>query len=152
MNIHIIAIGDLKEKYLQKACDEYIKRLSRFGHVKITELPEYVGKNGCCPEKEGQEILKHLRDTEYLVALCIEGKQMDSIAFSGALQTAAINGKSCATFIIGGSDGLWDEVKKRASLRLSFSPMTFPHQLMRLILLEQVYRAFKIMSGQTYHK
>ena len=103
-------------------------------------------------EKEGNDILSKISPSQYVIALCVEGKKMSSETFADTVQTLGINGKSDIVFVIGGSLGLDEKVKKRADLKLSFSDMTFPHQLMRVILLEQVYRAFKILANETYHK
>jgi len=102
--------------------------------------------------KEGQQILHHIKEGDYIIALCIEGKQLDSLAFAQMINDLAVSGKSNIVFIIGGSIGLADEVKEKANLKLSFSKMTFPHQLMRVILLEQIYRCFKINANEVYHK
>ena len=147
MNIHIICVGKLKETYFVDACKEYMKRLSRFAKLKITELLDEP-----IPEKEGQKILSHLSRQDTVISLCVEGKQMSSEKLAAYISDCALSGKSNLAFIIGGSLGLSDEVKKRAALRLSFSEMTFPHQLMRVVLLEQIYRAFKINANEAYHK
>ena len=159
MNIHIICVGKLKERYFVDACQEYIKRLSRFSKLKITELPDEpiperasAREEEVILEKEGQKILSHLSRQDTVIALCVEGKQMSSEKLAAYISDCALSGKSDLAFIIGGSLGLSDEVKKRAALRLSFSEMTFPHQLMRVVLLEQIYRAFKINANEAYHK
>lgn len=153
MNIQIIAVGSLKEEFFKSACGEYLKRLSRFGKIQIDEVSECKGTNGKQDiEKEGQLILKRIPPRNYIVALCVEGKQMDSPAFADMLRLVALDGFGAVTFIIGGSDGLSTEVKAAAALRLSFSSMTLPHQLMRVVLLEQLYRGFKINHGENYHK
>ena len=143
LHVRILCVGNLKESYLREACAEYEKRLSRFCRLQITELPESN------PEKEGELILK---ETEgYRIALCVEGKMLSSEALAEKIGKLTQT-TSKITLIIGGSDGLSDAVKRQADLHLSFSPMTFPHQLMRVILLEQVYRAFTIQNHITYHK
>ncbi|MBQ3553946.1 MAG: 23S rRNA (pseudouridine(1915)-N(3))-methyltransferase RlmH [Clostridia bacterium] len=159
MNIHIICVGKLKETYFVDACKEYMKRLSRFAKLKITELldepiPEKASarEEEVILEKEGQKILSHLSRQDTVISLCVEGKQMSSEKLAAYISDCALSGKSNLAFIIGGSLGLSDEVKKRAALRLSFSEMTFPHQLMRVVLLEQIYRAFKINANEAYHK
>lgn len=153
MNIQVITVGSLKEDFFRSACGEYLKRLSRFGKIQIDEVSECKGTNGKQDiEKEGQLILKRIPQRNYIVALCVEGKQMDSPAFADMMRVAALNGIGAFTFIIGGSDGLSTEVKTAAALRLSFSRMTLPHQLMRVVLLEQIYRGFKINHGENYHK
>jgi len=143
IEIDLICIGTLKEKYLKDACAEYAKRLSRFCKLNLIELSESDLK------KEGAEILKRLKG--YTVALCVEGKQISSEELSEKLEALSMN-YSAVTFVIGSSTGLSDEVKQRADMRLSFSKMTFPHQLMRVIALEQIYRAFTISKNITYHK
>lgn len=146
MNITILCVGKLKEKYWTEASDEYRKRLSRYCTIAVEELKE---EN---PEGEGQNILKRLKKDTYVVTLEIQGKALSSEELSSKLQGLALEGKSDITFVIGGSDGLSEEVSKRSDFKLSFSRMTFPHQMMRIFLLEQIYRSFKIMKGETYHK
>ena len=152
MNIKMIAIGKLKEDYLKAAVAEYSKRLSRFAKLTIIELPESrladkasAKEEDKVKEVEAAAILGKIDSGEYVICLSPEGKQMDSPAFAGLIQEKALYGVSSITFVIGGSLGL-------ADLKLSFSKMTFPHQLFRVILLEQIYRAFKINHNETYHK
>lgn len=153
MNITILCVGGLKENYLREGCAEYEKRLRRFGKMMVIEVEEVRGQGERQDiEKEGEALLKKIRPGDYVVALCVEGKQMDSLEFSRVFQQTAQSGKSSITFVIGGSDGLAHKVKEAAHMRLSFSKMTMPHQLMRLVLLEQIYRAFKIQNGERYHK
>ena len=159
INIHIICVGKLKEKYFKDARAEYIKRLSRFAKLKITELAdEPIPERASASEekdvlqKEGRKILAAVGANETVTALCVEGRQMSSPAFARHLSDCALSGKSNLAFIIGGSLGLSEEVKARSQLRLSFSEMTYPHQLMRVILLEQLYRSFKINANESYHK
>lgn len=153
MNITILCVGGLKENYLREGCAEYEKRLRRFGKMTVIEVEEVRGQGERQDiEKEGEALLKKIRPGDYVVALCVEGKQMDSLEFSRVFQQTAQSGKSSITFVIGGSDGLAHKVKEAAHMRLSFSKMTMPHQLMRLVLLEQIYRAFKIQNGERYHK
>ncbi|MGI6205062.1 MAG: 23S rRNA (pseudouridine(1915)-N(3))-methyltransferase RlmH [Anaerovoracaceae bacterium] len=159
MNIEIICIGKLKEKYWKDASSEYAKRLGRFCRFRITELKESRLPENASPadeemvkEKEGKEILKALKNQQYVVALDIRGKEMDSEKLAARLDKLMTDGVSDVAFIIGGSLGLSPEVLSRADYRLSFSPMTFPHQLMRIILQEQIYRCFKIIHNETYHK
>lgn len=159
MNIHIICVGKLRERYLKDASAEYIKRLSRFCRVKVTEITdEPLSEKHSHKEllaaldKEGEGILAAINKADFVVSLCIEGKQMTSEDFSEIITENTLAGKSNFVFIIGGSIGLSESVKRASSLKLSFSKMTFPHQLMRVILLEQVYRAFKINSNESYHK
>lgn len=159
MNISIITVGKLKEKYIKDAVAEYSKRLQRYCTLDIVEVadekaPENLSgaEEEQIQNREGQSILKHIKEDMYVVALCIDGKMLTSEKLAQFIDGLAINGKSKLTFVIGGSLGLSKEVQKRADFRLSFSPMTFPHQLMRVILLEQVYRGFRIMKGEPYHK
>lgn len=159
MNIEIICIGKLKDKFFEEASDEYIKRISAFGKVKITELapaslPEDPtdGQISAALKKEADNIIKHIPKNSAVYPMCIEGKQLSSPALADELKNTAIGGKSTAAFIIGGSHGLDESVKKLGKLRLSMSAMTFPHRLARIMLLEQVYRAFTIIEGKKYHK
>lgn len=159
MNIKMIAIGKLKEDYLKAAVAEYSKRLSRFAKLTIIELPESrladkasAKEEDKVKEVEAAAILGKIDSGEYVICLSPEGKQMDSPAFAGLIQEKALYGVSSITFVIGGSLGLGSEILDRADLKLSFSKMTFPHQLFRVILLEQIYRAFKINHNETYHK
>lgn len=159
MNIDILAIGDIKEKYFKDAIKEYSKRLSAYASINITELSEERLSNNPSDaeisqamEKEGQRILDKINPRAYVIALCIEGKQHSSEDLSSKIQEITVDGYSDIAFIIGGSNGLSPKVKQNAHHKLSFSKMTFPHQLMRVILLEQIYRGFKIMRGEKYHK
>ena len=163
MNIDVICIGKLKEKYWTEAVKEYEKRLGRFGKVNIWELPESRLADNASPAQEesvklaeGREILAKIevlgRQQTYVFALDPRGKTLSSEGFAEKLAWIGLNGKSRVAFIIGGSLGLSDEVRKSADDLLSFSSMTFPHQLFRVMLLEQVYRAFKINAGEKYHK
>lgn len=153
MNISVIAVGNIKEKFYRDAANEYIKRLSRFGKITITEVKE-CRKTSLMQDidAEGDEIIKKIKKGDFVVALCIEGKQQTSEEFADTIKSAGINGYGGITFIIGGSNGLSEKVKQLASLRLGFSKMTFPHQLMRVVLLEQIYRGFKIINNENYHK
>ena len=146
MNITILCVGKLKEKYWTEASAEYRKRLSRYCTVTVEELKE---EN---PEAEGQNILKRLKKDTFVITLEIQGKALNSEELSSKLQELGLEGKSDITFVIGGSDGLSEEVSRRSDFKLSFSRMTFPHQMIRIFLLEQIYRSFKIMKGETYHK
>lgn len=152
MNITVLCIGNLKEKFYKDACQEYLKRLGRFGKMTIKELPEVQGGIAQDIQKEGQAIIKAIPKGSYVIPLCVEGKQVSSPGLAEKISTLGLNGTSEITFIIGGSDGLSDEVKSLGEFKLSFSEMTFPHQLMRVILLEQLYRAFTIIVGTAYHK
>ena len=159
MKIKIICVGKLKEKYLKDAISEYSKRLGRFCNLEITELAdEKIPDNPSAAEEEkvllceGEKILGKIGATDYVITLCVEGKQLSSEEFANKIHTLTLGGKSNITFIIGGSLGLHPDVKNRSDLRLGFSKMTFPHQLMRVVLLEQIYRAFKINANEKYHK
>jgi 23S rRNA (pseudouridine1915-N3)-methyltransferase len=159
MNISIITVGKLKEKYLKDGIDEYKKRLSRYCSIDIFEVqdekaPENLSEKEeeQVKEKEGQGILKYIKDNTYVVALDIKGKLLSSEELSDFIGERGLKGDSSIAFIIGGSLGLSSEVLQRADYKLSFSKMTFPHQLMRLILLEQIYRGFRILKGEPYHK
>lgn len=159
MNITIISVGKLKEKYLKQGIDEYLKRLSAYAKMNIIELPdekapEHLSQTemGQIKKKEGNRILAKIPSGSHVIALAIEGSMKSSEELAARLDHLATTGKSKIVFVIGGSLGLSDEVMKRADEALSFSKMTFPHQLMRLILVEQVYRAFRIMKGEPYHK
>lgn len=159
MNISIVTVGKLKEKYLKQGIEEYLKRLSAYAKVEIIEVadekaPETLSESEMehVKQKEGERILAKLQPDTHVIALAIEGKMYTSEQFSAHIDQLATYGKSKIAFIIGGSLGLSSQVLKRADETLSFSKMTFPHQLMRLILLEQVYRAFRIMRGEPYHK
>lgn len=159
MNINIIAVGKLKEDFMKKACAEYIKRLSRFCKLSVIEIPDepmsdrpQESEKQTVLKKEGAKILAAIKNTDVLISLCVEGKQMPSEAFSDFIQKEALGGANTFTFVIGGSLGLLEDIKRKSKFRLSFSEMTFPHQLMRVILLEQIYRAFKINAGESYHK
>ena len=159
LTITVLCVGTIKEKYLADAIKEYVKRLSAYARVNITECrEEHLPDNPSAAllraavEKEGERILDAIPRRAYVCALCIEGKPCSSEAFAQKIDTVSVDGYSDIVFIIGGSDGLSDVVKARADWRLSFSPMTFPHQLMRVILCEQLYRAMNILSGGKYHK
>lgn len=159
MNISIVTIGKLKEKYLKQGIEEYLKRLSTYAKVDIIELPDEKAPENLSEtemeqvkEKEGERILSKISDETHVIALAIEGKMKSSEQLAKDLDQLATYGKSKVAFVIGGSLGLSKVVMKRANDTLSFSKMTFPHQLMRLILLEQVYRAFRINRGEPYHK
>ncbi|MFJ8259097.1 23S rRNA (pseudouridine(1915)-N(3))-methyltransferase RlmH [Peribacillus asahii] len=159
MNITIVTVGKLKEKYLKQGIDEYLKRLTAYAKVDIIELPDEKAPETLSDvemlqikEKEGERILSKINPDAHVIALAIEGKMKTSEELADTIEKLGTYGKSKVAFIIGGSLGLSAEVMKRADEALSFSKMTFPHQLMRLILVEQVYRAFRIMRGEPYHK
>lgn len=159
MNIKILCVGKIKEKFYRDAISEYSKRLSKYCSLEIVEVnDEKTSENSTeneiniIKDKEGERILKHIKDKDYAIALAIQGKQQDSVAFSKYIENLGITGNSSICLIIGGSLGLSDAVMKRCNDSISFSKMTFPHQLMRVILLEQIYRAMRIMNNEPYHK
>ena len=159
MNIKIITVGKLKEKYLKQGIAEYAKRLGSYCKMEIIEVndekaPENLSDKEMemIKDKEGERILAKVSDQSYVFALAINGKQYDSVDFAKKIENLGITGKSYITFIIGGSLGLSKKVLKRANAEISFGKLTFPHQLMRLVLVEQVYRAFRIINGHAYHK
>ena len=159
LNIKIACVGKLKEKYLKDACAEYQRRLGAYCRLEIFELPEErIAQNPSSTEvervikAEGERIVQKLHRADVVVSMCIEGKEMSSEELSDYIQNQTVQGVSSIVFVIGGSYGLSDEVKSMSGLKLSMSKMTFPHQLARVMLLEQVYRAFQIASGGKYHK
>ncbi len=159
MNIKVIAVGKLKERYWQDAVKEYSKRLGRFCRLTITEIKEsqLAAKPSAADEEavkdaEGLDILDRLKPSDYVITLEIDGSSMTSPQLASRIESLTVSGKSSIAFIIGGSLGLSREVSARADMKLSFSAMTFPHQMARVILLEQIYRAFKIIHNETYHK
>lgn len=159
MQITIISVGKIKEKYLKQGIDEYLKRLSTYAKVKIVEVsdekaPENLSlaQEELVKVKEGVRILAHVGTDAHVITLEIDGKMLTSEQLANEIDKLAIYGKSKVAFIIGGSLGLSKEVRQRSNYALSFSKMTFPHQLMRMVLLEQVYRAFRINRGEPYHK
>ena len=159
MKITLLTVGKIKEKFFQDAISEYSKRLSRYCKLNIIEVPDEKTPDKASEtveeqikEKEGQRILAKLSEDAYTIVLAIDGKSLDSVELAEKIQTLGVNGTSHIQFIIGGSLGLHDSVLKRADFKLSFSRMTFPHQLMRVILLEQIYRSYRIISGEPYHK
>jgi 23S rRNA (pseudouridine1915-N3)-methyltransferase len=159
VNISIITVGKLKEKYLKLGIDEYLKRLNAYAKVEVVEVadekaPEELSELEMIQvkQKEGERILAKISQDTYVIALAINGKMQSSEELADTLDKLATYGKSKIAFIIGGSLGLSDEVLKRSNEQLSFSKMTFPHQLMKLILVEQIYRAYRINRGEPYHK
>lgn len=159
MNIKIITVGKLKEKYLKQGIAEYVKRLGSYCKLEIIEVndekvPENLSEKEMeqVKDKEGERILAKISETSYVFALAINGKQYDSVEFSKAIEQLGIRGKSDLIFVIGGSIGLSESVLKRANEQISFGKLTFPHQLMRLVLVEQIYRSFRISMGHAYHK
>ena len=159
MKISILTVGKIKEKYLRDAIAEYSKRLSRYCRLEIIEAADEKTPDNASEtvedsirNKEGERILKYVRDDAFVITLEIAGEQLTSEKFAEKINTLGIRGTSHIQFVIGGSIGLGKEVLKRSDYALSFSKMTFPHQLMRVILLEQIYRSYRIISGEPYHK
>lgn len=159
MQIKILSVGKIKEKYLTEGIKEYEKRLSRYCRMQMVQVPDEK-----TPDKasqaleeqikatEGERLLRHISENEYVIALALDGEMLDSVSLSKKIERLGIEGKSNVTFVIGGSLGLSDAVLKRADYKLSFSKMTFPHQLMKMILLEQIYRSYRIINNEPYHK
>lgn len=159
MKITVITVGKIKEKYLKDAIAEYSKRLSRYCKLEILEVSDEKTPDGASEiveenirEKEGERILKLIKEDAYVITLEISGKMLTSEELADRIETLGIQGKSHLVFVIGGSIGLGREVLRRSDYALSFSKMTFPHQLMRVILLEQIYRSYRIINGEPYHK
>lgn len=159
MKITIIAVGKIKEKYYRDAVAEYAKRLVKYCRFEIIEvedekIPDKAGEalEEQIKEKEAERIFKYVKPEAYVIALEIQGRKMDSVTFADTIEKLATHGKSHIQFIIGGSLGLHNSVSRCAEVKISFSDMTFPHQLMRVILLEQIYRAYRIVNGEPYHK
>ena len=159
MKITCVVVGKIKEKYFTDAIKENSKRQSRYCKLEIVELADEKTPDGASEavevairEKEGERILKALKDDAYVIALAIEGKMLDSVELSQKIERLGVSGTSHIAFVIGGSLGLAPAVMKRADYALSFSRMTFPHQLMRVVLLEQLYRSYRILKNEPYHK
>lgn len=159
MNITIVCVGKIKEKFYCQAIDEYMKRLSRYCQMKIIELKDEktpdkapLSVEEAIKDKEGDRILESIKEDGYVITLEINGKQLDSVELATTINQLGIQGQSNIYFVIGGSLGLSKKVSQRANYKLSFSKMTFPHQLMRVILLEQIYRSYRIIKGEPYHK
>ena len=159
MRITLVTVGKIKEKYLEQAIAEYSKRLSRYCRLEIIQVADEKTPEGASSaveeqikEKEGERILSQIREGAYVIALAIDGQMLDSVELSQKISKLGIDGISHIVFVIGGSLGLSSRVLKRADYKLSFSRMTFPHQLMRVILLEQIYRGYRILAGEPYHK
>lgn len=159
LKITILTVGKIKEKYLKDAVAEYTKRLSRYCRLEIIEvIDEKTPDNASAAveemirQKEAERLMKYIRDDAFVITLEINGNMLDSVSFAHKIEQLAINGKSHLIFVIGGSIGLGSEILKRSDFALSFSSMTFPHQLMRVILLEQIYRGYRIIEGAPYHK
>ncbi len=159
MKITIISVGKIKEKFFDNAIKEYSKRLSKYCKLNIVEVKDEKTKENASQteedivkETEGKRILDKISDSSKVIALAIEGKELDSVELAKQIENFRISGTSDVTFVIGGSLGLHKTVIDRADMKLSFSKMTFPHQLMRVILLEQIYRSFRIINNEPYHK
>ena len=159
MKITVLTVGKIKEKFFRDAIDEYSKRLSRYCKLEILQVADEKTPDGASEaleqqikEKEGERILSNIKDGSFVIALAIEGKMPDSVELAEKIEKWGISGISQLVFVIGGSLGLSDAVLARAVYKLSFSRMTFPHQLMRVILLEQIYRSYRIIQGEPYHK
>ena len=159
MKITVIAVGKIKEKFYTDAIAEYSKRLSRYCRLEVIQVADEKTPDGASEaqerqikEKEGSRILAQIKDGAYVIALAVQGTMLSSEQLASKLNKLGVDGQSQIVLIIGGSLGLSDEVLKRADYHLSFSPMTFPHQLMRVILLEQIYRSYRIISREPYHK
>ncbi|HET7658359.1 MAG TPA: 23S rRNA (pseudouridine(1915)-N(3))-methyltransferase RlmH [Bacillales bacterium] len=159
MNITVVTVGKLKEKYLKQGIEEYLKRLRAYARIEVVEVPDEKAPENLSEAEEaqvkraeGERLLAKVATDAHVIALAIDGKSFTSEAFARSLDELATYGQSKVAFVIGGSLGLSDEVLQRADSKLSFSKMTFPHQLMRLILVEQIYRAFRINRGEPYHK
>lgn len=156
MKVNVVCVGKIKEKYFTDAINEYAKRISRFADFRIIECAEFPVKNQSVSEvlqsveKEGEKILECVKG--YVILTAIDGKTLDSVEISRLMSVKMTEGVSEITFVIGGSNGVSDDVKKRADFKISFGKVTYPHQLMRVILSEQIYRAFSIMNNLPYHK
>ena len=159
MKITILCVGKIKEKFYRDAIAEYEKRLSRYCKLEVIEVADEKTPEGASEtvelqikEKEAERMEKYLREGAFVCTLAIDGKQLDSVELSEKIERLGTSGTSHIIFLIGGSLGMADSLLKKADMKLSFSKMTFPHQLMRVILLEQIYRAYRIMNGEPYHK
>lgn len=159
MNITLITVGKIKEKYLKEAIAEYVKRLRKYCKINIIELSDEKTPDNASEKdeliiknKEGEQILKHIKDNMYVIALDLKGKTLSSEELAEYIRDLGVKGESNIAFIIGGSLGISENVLKRANYKLCFSKMTFPHQLFRVMLLEQIYRGFRIIKGEPYHK
>lgn len=159
MEIKILSVGKIKEKYLTDGISEYAKRLGRYCKLTFCQVADEktpdkasAALNMQIRETESERLMKHIREQDYVIALAIDGRMLDSVELSVKLGQLAVDGKSSIAFVIGGSLGLSDTVLNRADFKLSFSRMTFPHQLMQMILLEQIYRGYRILNHEPYHK
>ena len=151
MLIKLITVGKIKEKYFRDAIDEYAKRITKYSKIEIIELNDSNLSDTLAVNKEGFDILKHISKNDYIITLSINGKEVNSIELANTIDNI-LNTNSTITFIIGGSYGISDDVRKISNLDISFSKLTFPHKLFRVILLEQIYRSFKILNNESYHK
>lgn len=158
LNINVVCVGKVKEKYLRDAIEEYAKRLKKYCNLKIVELPDeklpsklYESTILEVKEKESKNILQHIKNGSYVICLDLKGKEMTSEEFSKKIQDISVNWNSTITFIIGGTLGMTDELLKQTNETICFSKMTFPHQLIRVFLLEQIFRGFKIANNEIYH-
>ncbi|MEZ3461080.1 MAG: 23S rRNA (pseudouridine(1915)-N(3))-methyltransferase RlmH [Lachnospiraceae bacterium] len=159
MNITFVTVGKIKEKYFRDAVAEYQKRLSKYCKLEIIEVADEKTPDKASEtledqirQKEAERILKNIKENAYCIALAIDGRKRDSVELAEHIERLGLGGKSSLVFVIGGSLGLHDSVIRRADEKLSFSDMTFPHQLMRVILIEQIYRCYRIINGEPYHK
>ena len=159
MKITILAVGKVKESYFRDGIAEYLKRLSKYAKMEVIEVNDEKTPDNASEkeellikQKEGERLLKSMKEDAYTIALAIDGKKLDSVALAEKINQLGVSGNSHIQFVIGGSLGLADEVLKKADMKLSFSDITFPHQLMRLILCEQIYRSYRIIHNQPYHK
>lgn len=159
MNITVVSVGKLKEKYLKMGIDEYVKRLGSYAKIDLVEVPDEKAPEQLSEaemeivkKKEGERILAKINDGTYVIALAIDGKMKSSEQMAADIESLMTYGTSKIAFVIGGSLGLHDDVLRRADEKLSFGKMTLPHQLMKLVLVEQIYRSFRIMKGEPYHK
>ena len=158
MNLKIITVGNIKEKYLKDGIAEYIKRIKKYSNINIIEIPEVSSKDNSSKsinatlDQEGELIAKKLSKKDYIITLDVKGKQLNNIELVNVFENEKLSGRNDFVFIIGSSHGLSKNIKNMSNLKLSFSNLIFPHQLMRLILVEQIYRTFKIISNEPYHK
>lgn len=159
MKITILAVGKVKESYFRDGIAEYLKRLSKYAKMEVIEVNDEKTPDNASEkeevlikQKEGERLLKSMKEDAYTIVLAIDGKKLDSVSLAEKIDQLGVSGNSHIQFIIGGSLGLADEVLRKADMKLSFSDMTFPHQLMRLILCEQIYRSYRIIHNQPYHK
>lgn len=159
MNISILCVGKLKESYWRDAVAEYAKRLSKYCKLEIIEVEDEknpdkstAGTDKQCMEKEMERLKRYIRGNTYLISMAIEGRKTDSVGFANHISELQVRGESDITFVIGGSLGIASELKQQSRELISFSDMTFPHQVMRVLLLEQIYRAYRILNHEPYHK